>query len=344
MRAALLILAMLLPAVAAADDAAPTPTADAAASTSSAQATRPAVGPTERKRRGSTVGYIIDATIEDQLRVRFDAGFGNDVPDRAEFFYAQCGCNGGGAPGPGAPGAGDLVTKLRFQQLAIEGQYAFKRRNGDSRISVFAAIPVRFVQPQSFLGASFKPPVSNTFQSASGLSDVRVGVKAAIFSDIDTTLSAQVQGFFKTGDAKKGLGTDHGSIEFAMLLNRRFADQFGLEAQIGDWHPTGGSASNGVSYSGDVFFWGIGPSYEIINTGRVTFAPVVEFVSWRVLGGLQQNQGALTPADGTNIFNVKVGARTTIDNRSSIYVGYGHALTNAVWYSDIIRVEYRYSF
>jgi len=344
MRAALLILAMLLPAVAAADDAAPTPTADAAASTSSAQATRPAVGPTERKRRGSTVGYIIDATIEDQLRVRFDAGFGNDVPDRAEFFYAQCGCNGGGAPGPGAPGAGDLVTKLQFQQLAIEGQYAFKRRNGDSRISVFAAIPVRFVQPQSFLGASFKPPVSNTFQSASGLSDVRVGVKAAIFSDIDTTLSAQVQGFFKTGDAKKGLGTDHGSIEFALLLNRRFADQFGLEAQIGDWHPTGGSASNGVSYSGDVFFWGIGPSYEIINTGRVTFAPVVEFVSWRVLGGLQQNQGALTPADGTNIFNVKVGARTTIDNRSSIYVGYGHALTNAVWYSDIIRVEYRYSF
>src|SRR4051812_27548002 len=202
MRAALLILAMLFPVVAAAEDAAPAPTADTA-SISSAQATRPVVGPTERKRRGSTVGYITDATIEDQLRVRFDAGFGNNVPDRAEFFYAQCGCNGGGAPGPGAPGAQDLVTKLRFQQLTIDGQYAFKRRNADSRIAVFASIPVRFVQPQSFLGS----PVPNTFQSASGISDIRVGVKAAIFSDVDTTLTGQVQGFFKTGDAKKGLGT-----------------------------------------------------------------------------------------------------------------------------------------
>jgi len=343
MRAALLILAMLFPVVAAAEDAAPAPTADTA-SISSAQATRPVVGPTERKRRGSTVGYITDATIEDQLRVRFDAGFGNNVPDRAEFFYAQCGCNGGGAPGPGAPGAGDLVTKLRFQQLTIDGQYAFKRRNADSRIAVFASIPVRFVQPQSFLGQTFTPPSPNTFQSASGLSDIRLGVKAAIFSDVDTTLTAQVQGFFKTGDAKKGLGTDHGSIEFALLLNRRLADQFGLEAEVGDWHPTGGSTSNGVSYSGDVFFWGIGPSYEIVNTGRVTFAPVVELVSWHVLGGLQQITGTPTPADGTNIFNIKIGARTTIDNRSSIYVGYGHGLTNAVWYSDIVRVEYRYSF
>jgi hypothetical protein len=30
--------------------------------------------------------------------------------------------------------------------------------------------------------------------------------------------------------------------------------------------------------------------------------------------------------------------------RSSIYVGYGHALTDATWYDDIVRLEYRVGF
>jgi hypothetical protein len=29
---------------------------------------------------------------------------------------------------------------------------------------------------------------------------------------------------------------------------------------------------------------------------------------------------------------------------SSLYVGYGRALTGAVWYKDILRVEYRLMF
>ena len=110
------------------------------------------------------VGYIADATIESQVRVRFDAGFHNNVPDRSEFFYAQCGCNGAGAPGPGAPGAGDLVTDLNFQQLTVDGQYA-----ANSRVAVFAALPLRFVQPQSFLGETFKPALPNSFENESGL-------------------------------------------------------------------------------------------------------------------------------------------------------------------------------
>jgi hypothetical protein len=346
MRTAVLILAILFPVVAAADDGPVVVDTDQTAVTSGQRpAARPVVGPPEPKRRGSMVGYIDDATIDDHVRVRFDAGFDNNVPDRAEFFYAQCGCNFAGAPGPGGPGPGDLVTSLNFQQLTIDGQYALKRRGAESRIAVFASIPVRFVQPQNFLGQTFRPPVPNTFQNASGLSDIRVGVKGAIVSSDDITLTAQVQAYFKSGDAKKGLGTDHGSVEFSLLWKQKLSDQLGLESEFGDWHPTGGStAPTGQSYSGDVLFYGIGPSYDLVNTGRVRFAPVLELVGWHVLGGQQQNAGTLGPADGTNIVNLKIGARTTFDNRSSVYVGWGHALTAAMWYRDIVRVEYRYSF
>jgi hypothetical protein len=305
-------------------------------------AQRPAPPPpasVERRRRGSMVGYIADATIESQVRIRFDAAFHNNVPDRSEFFYAQCGCNFAGAPGPGAPGAGDLVTDLQFQQVAIDAQYAVNNRFG-----VFASLPLRFVQPQTFLGQILHPPLKNTFVDESGLGDIRAGVKVAMVSNDDTTLTAQVQGYFQTGDAKKGLGTNHASIEPALLLYQRVANRVAIESQFGDWHPFDGSSIGTLSYAGDVLFYGVGPSVEVVKTANVTFAPVVELVGWHVLGGQQQVAGTLRAADGTNIVNLKFGARTTFGNGNSFYVGYGKALTDAVWYTDIVRVEYRYSF
>ena len=40
----------------------------------------------------SNVGYIDDAIVQTRLRLRFDAAYDNNRPDRAEFFYAKCGC------------------------------------------------------------------------------------------------------------------------------------------------------------------------------------------------------------------------------------------------------------
>jgi hypothetical protein len=346
MRAAILILAVLIPTVAAADDTAAAPLGDAAVA-AAAQAARPVVGPPEPKRRASMVGYVDDATIDDHIRLRLDLAWNNNVPDRAEFFYAQCGCNYAGAPGPGNPGAGDLVTRLNFQQVFVDGQYAFKRRGKDSRIAVFASVPFRFLQPQTFLGQTFTPPLTNTFKDSSGLADIRVGAKAAVISDEDSTLTVQVQGYFKTGDAKQGLGTNHGAIEFSVLNKQAMSDRAEIELEVGEWHPLSGSIApppGGQQYSGDVFYYGVGPSYELYKTDRLIFAPVVELVGWHVFGGQQQNAGTLQSAEGTNIVNLKIGARTVFDNRRSIYIGYGHALTDAVWYKSILRVEFRYAF
>ncbi|HKY20830.1 MAG TPA: hypothetical protein VJM31_06385 [Vicinamibacterales bacterium] len=294
-------------------------------------------------RRGTMVGYIDDATIETYMRVRFDTAFDNDVPDRTEFFYAQCGCNGGGAPGPGITGAQDLATSVNFQQLFADFSYAFH-----PRLAAFGSLPLRFVQPQSFLGETLSPPQNdNTFDSGSGLSDIRAGVKGSIYSTDTSVVTAQIQFYFPSGDATKGLGTDHTSFEAALLFHQRVSDRLTIESQFGDWHPIGGSTANGADYAGDVLFYGIGPSYELVNTGRLRIAPVVELVGWHVLGGLQQPgppAGAVVPAEGTNIVNLKLGARTSFNEMSSFYVGYGFAMTDAQWYGKIVRFEYRYSF
>ena len=74
-------------------------------------------------------------------------------------------------------------------------------------------------------------------------------------------------------------------------------------------------------------------------------APVVELVGWHVTDGFQTPP--VGPAEA-NTVNLEIGGRvswtSSSDALGSLYVGYGRALTDARWYEDILRVEYRWSF
>lgn len=304
---------------------------------------------------GSMVGYIDDAIIGSQARIRFDAAFHNNAPDRAEFFYARYnGLNNG-------PGPQSVVADLNFQQLYLQAEYAPSKR-----CSFFAEVPVRWIQPQLTV-ANVDPNLVSPFANvnSAGLSDLAAGFKLAAVASSNQYLTFQFQAYFPSGNASTGLGTNHYSVEPAVLYYRRLSDRVALEAQVGDSHPIGGSSCpepcnttevggpKSQGFAGDVFFYGVGPSYVLYRGENVQIAPVVELVGWRVLGGLQTNcvpsvldcanqEGA--SADGTNIMNLKVGARTMVGAHSSFYIGYGHQLTHAVWYKEIVRAEYRYSF
>ena len=316
---------------------------------------RPPTAPPERTQKqrkieGSMVGYIDNALIGSHVRMRFESGWHAQFPDRAEFFYAKCGCYralaGSGllAYDPNAPGPQPgVATDLNFQQLYFEGEYA-----PVSRLSFFAEAPIRWLQPQSFV------PETGSFGNQHGLGDVRAGVKLGVFNKESSALTVQFRGYFPSGDASRGLGVNHGSIEPSVLFYQK-AGRLALETQFSYWHPTGGSEgvasasnSNPGPFSGSVLSYGIGPSIEVYSSDHVRLAPVVELVGWRVLGGFQTVWIAtdrIGDAVGdTNIVNLKMGARAVIDGRNSIYAGYARGLTSAVWYEDLVRVEYRFSF
>jgi len=303
------------------------------------QKTAPAKEPSGPPLEGSMVGYVDDAIVGSQVRIRFDAGFKDNAPDRAEFFYPQCGCNPGG-PGP-RPGASNNIN---FQQLYFQVEYAPVRR-----LSVFTEVPIRWIQPQSFI-----PGTSNVVQGVavtgaspflnqSGISDVRAGFKLAVTASSNHSLTFQFKAYFPSGDGSRGLGTAHYSVEPSLLYYQRLSGRWAVESQIGGWHPINGSTtSKGANYAGDVFFYGIGPSYQLVNHENIKLAPVVELFGWHVLGGLQTL--ASSDASGINIVNLKVGARTSFGRHNSVYVGFGQAVTHSVWYEHIVRLEYRYSF
>jgi len=328
---------------AAAEDAVPVNDRDVeAASAFQVRPPLPPINPPVRRRRSaSMVGYIEEAVVSSKVRVRFDTARHDFEPDRAEFFYAKCGCYRDldssspafdpNAPGP-RPGAADDIN---FQQLYVLGEYAVSEH-----FSAFGELPTRWLQPQSFTAGT-----GGSFPNQRGIGDLRFGVKAALISEPEQTFTVRAQFFSPTGDAGRGLGTDHWSFEPAVLYYQEVSDRVVVESQLGLWLPFGGSAgvptSGSDKFSGNVLFYGIGPSVEVYRGNGVRFAPIVELVGWRVLSGFQS---VAEDATGTNIFNIKIGARTTLDSGHSFYIGYGHALTDAAWYKDIVRFEYRYSF
>ena len=318
-----------------------------------AQSTKPQPKPEPKPEiPGSMVGYIYDAIVSSQIRIRFDDAFDDRWPDRSEFFYAKCGCYRGlknlipPAYDPNAPGQGPGVpNNIDFQQLYTNVEYSPRRR-----FSAFVEVPIRWLQPQGFKSI---PPFPG-FSNQAGLSDVIAGLKFAAVASEGTYLTFQFESYFPSGNASRGLGTNHYSVEPSLLLYHRFSSRFTLEGQVGDWHPIGGSAgvptAGSEGFAGDVFNYGIGPSYKAYRGNHVGVAPVVELVGWHVLGGFKTQPvtgtsfGAASEVSGTNIVNIKVGLRIGVGFRNSFYVGFGQALTHQDWYKHLVRIEYRYSF
>src|SRR5262249_4803992 len=83
---------------------------------------------------GGLGGYIDSAIPRSNIRVRYDDAYGNNRPDRAEYFYPQCGCffaaNSSGLPlgtrnaalqrfGPARP-----EKNIDYQELSTYVEYA----------------------------------------------------------------------------------------------------------------------------------------------------------------------------------------------------------------------------
>jgi hypothetical protein len=267
----------------------------------------------------SSVGYIDNALIANQVRLRFDAAYGNDVPDRAEFFYAKCGCFrtlSGPLRDETAAGPPDVETNVDYQDIRTYIEHALT-----PEFSGFVEAPVRFLNPEQN-------------DNTAGFGDMEAGFKWALSTCCHEAITFQLKTYIPTGDSFRGLGTDHVSLEPGILFYRQLGEGWMLEGEVRDW-----IAIDGSDFAGNVIRYGVGLAYD---SCELPFRPVAEFVGWTVLDGLELPEpGPSVDASGTSIVNVKLGARFPVSCDSDLYLGYGRALTNDVWYEDILRVEWR---
>lgn len=273
-------------------------------------------------------GYIDAAIPMSQFRLRFDAAYDNNRPDRAEFFYAKCGCFNALDPRVRAPGPRQLESRVDYQEIRAYAEAALS-----DRFSAFLEVPVRFINPEQ------NP-------NETGFGDINFGVKYALIADPNHWLTFQFRTYVPTGDAERGMGTENTELEPGILWQMNPSDKMQVFAEVRDWIPI-----DGTDFAGNVLRYGIGASYRVIDGPSLRVAPVAELVGWTVLGGKQLAAARVGPnavaatydAEGDTIVNAKIGARIGFGN-SDLYVGYGRALTGEVWYKDIIRVEYRLRF
>lgn len=274
----------------------------------------------------SSVGYIDSAIPRTTVRLRYDTSYQDNRPDRAEFLYPKFGAYQDAPPpltDPHAAGPEKAETNLNFQTLSAYFEWAL-----GSRLSIFVELPMEWVALQQ------NP-------NASGMGDMNAGFKFALLADDDRYVTLQLRAYMPTGDGSKGLGTDHNSLEPALLVYQRFNEHWVVEGELRDW-----AALDGSDFAGNILRYGIGVSYHLRPCEGVGIAPVAEFVGWTIAAGKQSANATTTPIDaaGDTIFNAKLGVRVYVGEHSDFYAGYGRALTGDVWYKDTVRVEYRLSF
>jgi hypothetical protein len=277
----------------------------------------PAQGTTVPRVRDSNVGYIDPAIPGDLLRLRIDSADDNVRPTRADFFWSV------GPPvgdGPSTP-----ESSVDYQDLMLYGE-----RLLTPTFSGFVDLPVRFLDPEQ------NP-------NTAGLSDINFGIKTTLIDRDDMVASFQFRTYVPTGDVDRGLGNDHVSLEPALLLFKPLGDGWGIEAELRDWIPIGGT-----DFAGNIIRYGVGVHCDLFSAPAWQLTPVAEFVGWTVLDGalsIRQPTGppVIESAAGDTIVNAKLGVRLKCDGMD-LYTGYGRPLTGDTWYDDIYRFEVRFLF
>jgi hypothetical protein len=298
-------------------------------------------------------GYVDFAVPITQIRTRFDAAYDDNRPDRAEFFYGKCGCFATLPPtnpkfDPHAPGPPLLETKVDYQEVRTLFEYAFS-----NRFSTFVEVPYRFINPEQNANEN-------------GFGNILAGFKYAMIACPDQYLTFQFTASTPTADVDRGLGNELVGLEPGILWYRQLTDRIGLNAELRDWIPI-----DGTDFQGNIIRYGTALTYTAYSGCRFRVTPIGEMVGWTILSGKElavANPGvpngngdptlgipasiAVKDATGDTIVNAKVGVRLGFGplvgpanlSRSDLYVGYGRALTGAVWYKDILRVEYAWRF
>lgn len=256
------------------------------------------------------------------FRIRFDAAYNMQTPDRAEFFWSKL---GGRGPALSTP----VESSIDYQDIRCRFEM------GGDRFSTATEIPLRFLRP-SILG------------NTGGIGDIVLTAKTLLIDGDRIQLSQVLRTELNNGSVASGRGNGNVSLEPGVVGRYEWNDDTMIHSELKIWVPLGGD----INHSGEVLRYGVGFAHVLYETNTFAMIPTMEFVSWSVLSG-QKTVGGTMPetirVDGDNILNIYPGMRFVRDGGGDLGLfelgfGGGLSVTSNHWYQGLLRLDLRWSF
>lgn len=262
--------------------------------------------------------FAIDTTQpQNDLRFRFDAGYHEQFPDRAEYFWAA------------AAGAG---PKLPERNVDFQDEY-FAMEAGSKTFSINTEIPIRSVDP-----------VVNA--NTAGLGDMTVTTKTVLLTGNDWQITQLFRTDIPTGDPLKGLGTGHVGLEPGMLFRYKWNDETYFHGELEYWFPLG----DNPIYGGEILTYGLGISHLYYENDSFAVIPTAELVAYTVFNGAQTTpEGVLQAVDSMTIVEFHPGIRFVCDSGGDLgLIEYGFSgsfpLTPNRWTDAYFLLEAKFTY
>lgn len=261
------------------------------------------------------------ARPQTQTRLRWDSAFNVSRPDRAEYFWARSDGNGKG-PKP-APGQ-FTEQRLKYNDLMMYTEAA------TGLVGAFFETPYRSLDPDNV-------------PHAAGFADMNVGVKTLIFDCELIQVAMQMKTYIPVGNALKGLGTGHVSLEPSLIVGIRIHEDTYLQMQVAEWIPLGGD----INYAGAALHY-----HTSLNHVLCRILPDVPLIGTVEFSGISFQDGAYTDpvlgafqkAGDYSYFCAGGGMRLFVCDRIDFGVSASFALTEQHLQGQTYRSEFRFRF
>lgn len=252
-----------------------------------------------------------------QTRFRGNLLRGLGTPDRAEWFWPK---GVGSTRGPRSPD-GRRVTRLDDDQFSIYNEAA------TGRVGVYTEMRYRRVLPDVLPGAS-------------GFGDLTVGTKTLLHDSELFQISFQMESTIPTGNAGKGLGTGHLSLEPSLILGVKLSTDSYFQAQVAEWVPIAGDPD----YAGSAMRYSF--AYNHVLCRPLPDCPIIgtaELIGTTFQDGAftEPSTGAAVSASGQSYLAVVVGSRAFICNRADLGFGSAFGIGNGAGPRHEHRIELR---
>ena len=253
-------------------------------------------------------------------RFRYDRGWNLQFPDRNEYFWAKQNITNnlstvGGRPylrgigGGNGPNFPPKVVKARKVPSPPRHGGVFGE-TGLNYDQIFLYQEAASASGSLFVEQNYRSMYPDITPHTAGFGDLNFGIKSLLLDCELMQLTFQFKTYTPTGQAKKGFGTGHFSLEPSLLLSVRLAEDTYFQGQLAEWIPIGGNED----YQGALIKYNFSVNHVLAYT-----APDSPLIGTLEFAGISFQDGLYTDP-----------YRGPINSRGGTYASFGPGLRHSI--------------